>query len=68
MVDQIVGRFNTTMRNTDDTTSIDIDVLQERQLLKRLNSRLTIQYKRRTSNLKVLFHGDEKPLLEHLPN
>ena len=28
MVDQIVGRSDTTMRNTDDTTSIDIDVLQ----------------------------------------
>ena len=27
MVDQIVGRSDTTMRNTDDTTSIDIDVL-----------------------------------------
>ena len=26
MVDQIVGRSDTTMRNTDDTTSIDIDV------------------------------------------
>ena len=27
MVDQIVGRSDTTMRNTDDTTSIDIGVL-----------------------------------------
>ena len=27
MVDQIVGRSDTTMRNTNDTTSIDIDVL-----------------------------------------
>ena len=26
MVDQIVGSSDTTMRNTDDTTSIDIDV------------------------------------------
>jgi flagellar motor protein MotB len=26
MVDQIVGRSDTTMRNTNDTTSIDIDV------------------------------------------
>ena len=29
MVDQIVGRSDTTMRNTDDTTSIDIDVFIE---------------------------------------
>ena len=29
MVDQIVGRSDTTMRNTNDTTSIDIDVFTE---------------------------------------
>ena len=28
-MDQIVGRSDTTMRNTNDTTSIDIDVLHE---------------------------------------
>ncbi len=71
MVDQIVGRSDTTMRNTDDTTSIDIDVLHRiaQDWYKRLRLHQiddeTIQIEATTDGIKVtLFHGDEKPLFE----
>ena len=71
MVDQIVGRSDTTMRNTDDTTSIDIDVLHriaqdwyKRLKLHELDDE-TIQIEATSEGIKVtLFHGDEKPLFE----
>lgn len=69
MVDQIVGRSDTTMRNTDDTTSIDIDVLHRiaQDWFKRLKLHeiddSTMQIEATSEGLKVtLFHGDEKPL------
>jgi chemotaxis protein MotB len=69
MVDQIVGRSDTTMRNTDDTTSIDIDVLHriaqdwfQRLKLHEIDDS-TMQIEATSEGLKVtLFHGDEKPL------
>ena len=71
MVDQIVGRSDTTMRNTDDTTSIDIDVLHRiaQDWYKRLKLHeiddSTIQIEATSEGLKVvLFHGDDKPLFE----
>tara|TARA_B100001115_G_scaffold183356_1_gene181945 strand:- start:29425 stop:30237 length:813 start_codon:yes stop_codon:yes gene_type:complete len=71
MVDQIVGRSDTTMRNTDDTTSIDIDVLHRiaQDWYKRLKLHEmddeTIQIEATTDGIKVtLFYGDEKPLFE----
>lgn len=71
MVDQIVGRSDTTMRNTDDTTSIDIDVLHriaqdwyQRLRLHEIDDS-TIQIEATSEGLKVvLFHGDDKPLFE----
>ena len=71
MVDQIVGRSDTTMRNTDDTTSIDIDVLHriaqdwfQRLKLHEIDDS-TMQIEATSEGLKVtLFHGDEKPLFE----
>jgi chemotaxis protein MotB len=71
MVDQIVGRSDTTMRNTDDTTSIDIDVLHriaqdwyERLRLHEIDDS-TIQIEATSEGIKVtLFHGDTKPLFE----
>lgn len=71
MVDQIVGRSDTTMRNTDDTTSIDIDVLHriaqdwfERLKLHEIDDSV-IQIEATSEGLKVtLFHGDDKPLFE----
>ena len=71
MVDQIVGRSDTTMRNTDDTTSIDIDVLHRiaQDWFKRLKLHeiddSTMQIEATSEGLKVtLFHGDDKPLFE----
>ena len=71
MVDQIVGRSDTTMRNTDDSTSIDIDVLHRiaQDWYKRLRLHEiddeTIQIEATSEGIKVtLFHGDEKPLFE----
>ncbi len=71
MVDQIVGRSDTTMRNTDDSTSIDIDVLHRiaQDWYKRLKLHEiddeTIQIEATSEGIKVtLFHGDEKPLFE----
>ena len=69
MVDQIVGRSDTTMRNTDDTTSIDIDVLHriaqdwyQRLRLHEIDDS-TIQIEATSEGIKVtLFHGDSKPL------
>ncbi len=71
MVDQIVGRSDTTMRNTDDTTSIDIDVLHRiaqdwytRLRLHEIDDSI-IQIEATSEGLKVvLFHGDDKPLFE----
>jgi chemotaxis protein MotB len=71
MVDQIVGRSDTTMRNTDDTTSIDIDVLHriaqdwfERLKLHEIDDS-TMQIEATSEGLKVtLFHGDDKPIFE----
>ena len=71
MVDQIVGRSDTTMRNTDDTTSIDIDVLHriaqdwyQRLRLHEIDDS-TIQIEATSEGIKVtLFHGDSKPLFE----
>jgi len=72
MVDQIVGRSDTTMRNTDDTTSIDIDVLHRiaqdwytRLKLHEIDDSV-IQIEATSEGLKVvLFHGDDKPLFEN---
>ena len=71
MVDQIVGRSDTTMRNTNDSTSIDIDVLHRiaQDWYKRLRLHQiddeTIQIEATTDGIKVtLLHGDEKPLFE----
>jgi chemotaxis protein MotB len=71
MVDQIVGRSDTTMRNTNDTTSIDIDVLHriaqdwfQRLKLHEIDDS-TIQIDATSEGLKVtLFYGDDKPLFE----
>ena len=71
MVDQIVGRSDTTMRNTNDTTSIDIDVLHriaqdwyQRLRLHEIDDS-TIQIDATSEGLKVvLFHGDDKPIFE----
>jgi len=71
MVDQIVGRSDTTMRNTDDTTSIDIDVLHriaqdwyQRLKLHEIDDSI-IQLEVTSEGLKVtLYHGDEKPIFE----
>jgi chemotaxis protein MotB len=71
MVDQIVGRSDTTMRNTDDTTSIDIDVLHriaqdwyERLKLHEIDDSI-IQLEVTSDGIKViLYHGDDKPIFE----
>ncbi len=71
MVDQIVGRSDTTMRNTNDTTSIDIDVLHriaqdwyQRLKLHEIDDS-TIQLEVTSDGLKVtLYHGDDKPIFE----
>ena len=71
MVDQIVGRSDTTMRNTDDTTSIDIDVLHriaqdwyQRLKLHEIDDSI-IQLEVTSEGLKVtLYHGDDKPIFE----
>ena len=72
MVDQIVGRSDTTMRNTNDTTSIDIDVLHRiaqdwyaRLKLHEIDDSV-IQINAIADGLKVvLFHGDDQPLFEN---
>ena len=69
MVDQIVGRSDTTMRNTNDTTSIDIDVLHrlaqdwyERLRLHEINDSV-VQIDATSDGLKItLLHGDESPM------
>ena len=71
MVDQIVGRSDTTMRNTNDTTSIDIDVLHRiaqdwyaRLRLHEIDDSV-IQIDATSDGLKVvLFHGDENRCLK----
>ena len=71
MVDQIVGRSDTTMRNTDDTTSIDIDILHRiaQDWFTRLKQHElddeTIQIEVANERIHVtLYHGDDKPLFE----
>lgn len=69
MVDQIVGRSDTTMRNTNDTTSIDIDVLHriaqdwyERLRLHEIDDSV-VQIDATSDGLKItLLHGDEQPM------
>ena len=69
MVDQIVGRSDTTMRNTNDTTSIDNDVLHriaqdwyERLRLHEINDSV-VQIDATSDGLKItLLHGDESPM------
>ena len=71
MVDQIVGRSDTTMRNTNDTTSIDIGVLHriaqdwyQRLRLHEIDDSI-IQIDATSEGLKVvLFHGDDQPIFE----
>lgn len=71
MVDQIVGRSDTTMRNTDDTTSIDIDVLHriaqdwyQRLKLHEIDDSV-IQLEVTSDGIRVvLYHGDDKPIFE----
>jgi chemotaxis protein MotB len=69
MVDQIVGRSDTTMRNTNDTTSIDIDVLHriaqdwyERLRLHEIDDSV-VQIDATSDGINItLLHGDEKPM------
>ena len=71
MVDQIVGRSDTTMRNTNDTTSIDIDVLHriaqdwyERLRLHEIDDSV-VQIDATSDGLKItLLHGDEEPMFQ----
>jgi hypothetical protein len=71
MVDQIVGRSDTTMRNTDETSNIDVDILH--RIAKDWYATLkqhelddeTIQIEVANERIHVtLFHGDDKPLFE----
>jgi len=71
MVEQIVGRAHTTLPNTNDSTSNDVDVFDRiaQDWYKRLRlyqiDDETIQIEATTDGIKVtLFHGDEKPLFE----
>ena len=66
MEDQIVGRSDTTMRNTNDTTSIDIDVLhrivQDHARLRLHEIDDSVIQIDATAEVKgSLFHGDEQP-------
>ena len=71
MVDQIVGRSDTTMRKTNETTSIDVDVLY--RIANDWYARLkqhelddeTIEIEVANERIHVtLYHGDDKPLFE----
>ena len=70
MVDQIVGRADTTMRNADLTTSIDIDVLHriaqdwyKKIKMHDIDVEEPIEIEATNEGLKVtLYHGDEFPL------
>lgn len=75
MVDQIVGRSDTTMKNTDDTSSIDIDVLHRiaRDWFKWIKDRdlddEAIEIEVQNERIHVtLYHGDDKPFFkDHSP-
>lgn len=76
MVDQIVGRSDTTMRNSEVTTSIDIDVLHriaqdwwKNIKMHDLDHDDVIQIEVVNEGLKVtLYHGDEFPIFkDHSP-
>ncbi|SVC92820.1 uncharacterized protein METZ01_LOCUS345674, partial [marine metagenome] len=71
MVDQIVGRSDTTMRNTDETSNIDVDILH--RIAKDWYATLkqhelddeTVQIEVANERIHVtIFHGDDKPLFE----
>ncbi|MBU62440.1 MAG: hypothetical protein CMI26_08055 [Opitutae bacterium] len=71
MVDQIVGRSDTTMRNTDETSNIDVDILH--RIAKDWYATLKqhelddeiIQIEVANERIHVtIFHGDDKPLFE----
>jgi flagellar motor protein MotB len=71
MVDQIVGRSDTTMRNTDETSNIDVDILH--RIAKDWYSMLkqheldddVVQIEVANERIHVtIFHGDDKPLFE----
>jgi flagellar motor protein MotB len=72
MVDQIVGRADTTMRNSDITTSIDIDVLHriaqdwyKKIKMHDIDVEEPIQIEAINEGLKVtLYHGDDFPIFE----
>ena len=71
MVDQIVGRSDTTMRNTNDTTSIDVDILYRiandwfARLKQHELDEETVHIEVQNERIHVtLFHGDDKPLFE----
>lgn len=71
MVDQIVGRSDTTMRKTNDTTSIDVDVLYRiandwyARLKQHELEEDTIHIEVANERIHVtLYHGDDKPLFE----
>jgi len=76
MVDQIVGRADTTMRNSDISTSIDIDILHRiaRDWYKRIKMHEVdveepIQIEANNEGLKItLYHGDEFPVFENGSN
>jgi len=77
MVDQIVGRADTTMRNSDMSTSIDIDVLhriaqdwyKKIKMHDDLNIDEPIQIEANNEGLKItLYHGDEFPIFENSSN
>ncbi len=76
MVDQIVGRSDTTMRNSGVTTSIDIDMLHriaqdwwKNIKMHDLDHEEVIQIEATNEGLKVtLYHGDEFPIFkDHSP-
>ena len=77
MVDQIVGRADTTMRNSDLATSIDIDVLhriaqdwyKKIKMHDDLDVDEPIQIEANNEGLKItLYHGDEFPIFENSSN
>ncbi|MBG31383.1 MAG: hypothetical protein CMI31_15510 [Opitutae bacterium] len=77
MVDQIVGRSDTTMRNSDLSTSIDIDVLhriaqdwyKKIKMHDDLDVDEPIQIEANNEGLKItLYHGDEFPIFENSSN
>jgi len=76
MVDQIVGRADTTMRNSDLSTSIDVDVLHriaqdwyKKIKMHEVDVEEPIQIEANNEGLKVtLYHGDEFPVFENGSN